>query len=66
MSRVALVTGGSRGIGRAISLELASAGNTVIVNFASRSDAADEVVSAIESGGEGGCEGEGDALTIKA
>lgn len=59
MSRVALVTGGSRGIGRAIALELASAGNTVIVNFASRPDAADEVVSTIESGG-------GTALAVRA
>ena len=59
MSRVALVTGGSRGIGRAIALELASAGNTVIVNYANRPDAADEVVSAIESGG-------GTALAIRA
>lgn len=47
MSRLALVTGGSRGIGRAIALELSAQGNTVAVNYASRSDAAEEVVAEI-------------------
>lgn len=53
MSRVALVTGGSRGIGRAICMELAGRGYRIAVNYAHRPDAAAEVVGEIEtSGGE--------------
>ena len=51
MSRVALVTGGSRGIGRAICLEMAGRGYRVAVNYANRSDAATGVVEAIREGG---------------
>ena len=51
MSRVALVTGGSRGIGRAIAVGLAEEGNRVAVNYASRADAAQEVVAEIEAAG---------------
>jgi 3-oxoacyl-[acyl-carrier protein] reductase len=51
---VALITGGSRGIGRAISLALAAAGNAVAVNYMSRADEAKETVGMVESlGAEG-------------
>ena len=47
--KIALVTGGSRGIGRAISLKLAEAGCDVAVLYAGRGDAANETVAAIEA-----------------
>jgi 3-oxoacyl-[acyl-carrier protein] reductase len=57
--KVALVTGASRGIGRATALALASEGASVVVNYASSSGAAEAVVAEITSGG-------GAAIAIKA
>lgn len=52
--RIALVTGASRGIGRAIALELGRCGATVIVNYNSNAAAAQEVLDQIKaSGGDG-------------
>jgi 3-oxoacyl-[acyl-carrier protein] reductase len=48
---VALVTGASRGIGRAIAVELARNGATVVVNYARSPEAAAEVVATITSAG---------------
>jgi 3-oxoacyl-[acyl-carrier protein] reductase len=57
--QVAIVTGASRGIGKAIAQELAKVGATVVVNYASSNSAADEVVAEITRAG-------GNALPLKA
>src|SRR5882724_5810196 len=57
--KVALVTGGSRGIGAAIVKRLAAEGAAVAITFSSGQQKADEVVSAIEKSG-------GRAVAIKA
>lgn len=47
--QIALVTGGSRGIGKAISLKLATLGAKVYINYTSRPDAAEQVAKEIET-----------------
>lgn len=59
MTRVALVTGSSRGIGRAVALELASRGDRVAVNYSGNEAAASAVVEEITSSG-------GEAIAVKA
>ena len=51
MSKTALVTGASRGIGREIALTLGAEGHTVIVNYSGSKDKANDVVKEIESNG---------------
>ena len=58
-SKVAVVTGGSKGIGRAISIKLAQAGATVIINYSQDQKTADEAVSFIKDQG-------GRAMAVKA
>lgn len=49
--QIALVTGGSRGIGRAICLELAKNGSYVIINFRSNKKAAEDTLELIQQAG---------------
>lgn len=57
--KVALVTGSARGIGRAIAFRLSKDGASVVVNYAGRVDAANEVVASIEAMG-------GQAIAVQA
>jgi 3-oxoacyl-[acyl-carrier protein] reductase len=57
--KVAIVTGGSRGIGRGIAIELGKRGAKVIVNYNTSADAASEVVGVIQQAGS-------EALAVQA
>ena len=50
-NKVAIVTGGSRGIGRAIALEFADRGAAVVVNYNKSPESAEEVVKQIQAAG---------------
>jgi NAD(P)-dependent dehydrogenase (short-subunit alcohol dehydrogenase family) len=51
MVKTAIVTGGSRGIGRAISLALGDLGWQVVINYSANRQAADETLKSIKGGG---------------
>ena len=48
--KTVLVTGGSRGIGRAVAIGFAASGARVAVNYLVNSDAANETIAAMEGG----------------
>ena len=49
--KIAVVTGGARGIGKAIALELAKAGNLVVINYNGSEEKARETKADIETAG---------------
>lgn len=57
--KIALVTGGSRGIGAAVSEALAAAGHAVVINYASRAEEAEALVQTIAAAG-------GQAIAVRA
>jgi 3-oxoacyl-[acyl-carrier protein] reductase len=59
VTRVALVTGGSRGIGRGIAEALGAEKYHVVINYVSREDAANETAEAVRANG-------GEALVVQA
>src|SRR5262245_35575571 len=70
MTRVAVITGGSRGIGRAVALALAKRGDTICFGYHANEKAAAEVTARIEaSGGKAAavrcdCASEADILAL--
>jgi 3-oxoacyl-[acyl-carrier protein] reductase len=64
-NKVALITGGSRGIGRAVALELARRGAAVVVNFNKSPEAADDVVKKIQEAGGKAAAFQADVSDIK-
>lgn len=59
LGQIAIVTGGSRGIGRAIAMELSRRGATVVVNYNQSASAAEAVIADIKANG-------GDGLAVQA
>jgi hypothetical protein len=58
-AKVILVTGASRGLGRAIAVDLGKQGQKVIVNYAGSEDAANETVEMVKAAG-------GEAIAVQA
>lgn len=65
-SRVVLVTGGTRGIGREVAERLAAQSAAVVINYAGRDDLAEQVVAEIEKAGAKGLALKGDVADENA
>ena len=63
--KVAIITGASRGIGKAIAISLAEAGAKVVVNYVSNSESAQEVVDTINAAGNTAISVKADVSSIK-
>ena len=51
-NKIALITGGSRGLGKSMALYLAKSGNNVVITYHAQKEAADEVIQQIEAMGQ--------------
>ena len=65
MKKIAVITGASRGIGRAIAIRLAKDGALVVVNFQKNADAATVVVQEIEAAGGQAFSVQGDVGSVQ-
>lgn len=65
-ARTAVVTGGSRGIGRAICVELASRGMNVVFSFAGNKQAAQQTVELVQAAGAGAVAVQADVASAQA
>ena len=52
-NKIVLVTGGSRGIGKAVAIEFAKANATVLINYTSSDDAANKAIEEMKSINQG-------------
>jgi NAD(P)-dependent dehydrogenase (short-subunit alcohol dehydrogenase family) len=64
--KIALITGGSRGLGKNMALRLAEKGHDIIITFNSNKEAADNVVAAIEANGQKAAALQFDATDFKS
>ncbi|MFI2188700.1 SDR family oxidoreductase [Streptomyces sioyaensis] len=64
-AKISLITGASRGIGRALALTLARQGGTVVVNYKKNAELAEKTVADVEEAGGRGCAVQADIETTE-